>query len=68
MDMCSTYVDGADLVVTWKRENIEPEIGFIQGIIGPTGVHRKFKCKYGLIVKVISISNYSVLLKQFILA
>ena len=27
----------------------------------------QFKCKYGLIVKNISISNYSVLLKQFIL-
>ena len=25
-------------------------------------------CKYGLIIKVNSISNYSVLLKQFILA
>ena len=31
-------------------------------------MNTQFKCKYGLIVKVISISNYSVLLKQFILA
>ena len=31
-------------------------------------ISTQFKCKYGLIVKVISISNYSVLLKQFILA
>ena len=31
-------------------------------------ISMQFKCKYGLIVKVISISNYSVLLKQFSLA
>ena len=31
-------------------------------------ISTQFKCKYGLIVKVSSISNYSVLLKQFILA
>ncbi len=38
--MFPSFVDGADLVITWKRENGEPEIDFIPLIFGPTGVHK----------------------------